>query len=76
MTEQQWQALCKLRLLSPGRQQGASTMALRAVLMEGKSSSDAAREYGLTRQAVCNALGKTRECIENARIVATIQEGV
>lgn len=70
-TEEQWAALCKLRLLSsPGRQRTSSTMALREILMDGIAPIEAAKRHGVTRQAVQETLGKTRECVATSRVLA------
>lgn len=70
-TEDQWQALCKLRLIaSPARQRTASTEALRMVLVEGATKADAAKAHGVTRQAVSLAVCKSRKCMDMAKILA------
>lgn len=74
-TEQQWSALCKLRLIhSPARQRTATTQALRMILVDGASRQEAAKEHGLTRQAVSLTINKSRECIELARKLADAPE--
>lgn len=61
-TEEQWVALCKLRLLSsPGRQRTPSTMALRMVLVDGVPPTEAAKAHGLTHQAVYYTLSRSRD---------------
>ena len=71
-TEKHWDALCKLRSLdSPIRQASASTRALRMVLMDGMAVLDAAKAVGITRQALEQSLEKSRETVEQAKILAS-----
>ena len=70
-TEQQWQAMCSLRMLgTKGRQSTASTKALKSMLVDGLGEQEAADLHGCTRQAVNLTLNKTRATIEMARIAA------
>lgn len=70
-TEKHWNAMCKLRSLdSPGRQASASTRALRMVLVDGMGVLDAAKAVGITRQALEQSLKKSRETVEQAKILA------
>ena len=70
-TEKHWDALCKLRSLdSPIRQASASTRALRMVLMDGMAVLDAAKAVGITRQALEQSLEKSRETVEQAKILS------
>lgn len=74
-TEEQWEALCKLRLIhSPARQKTPSTQALRMVLVDGATKQEAAKANGVTRQAVSLTVCKTRECIELAKVLAGAPE--
>lgn len=74
-TDEQWNALCKLRLLhTPPRQRSASTLALKDVLLHGVEPSRAAETHGITRQAVSITLRKTREYQELARTLAEAPE--
>lgn len=70
-TEKHWDALCKLRSLdSPIRQASASTRALRMVLMDGIGVLESAKAVGITRQALEQSLKKSRETVEQAKILA------
>src|SRR5690554_1716964 len=69
-TQKQWDAMCHLRGLStPGRQATATTRALKMVLMEGKAVIEAAKAVGITRQALESSLDRTREAVEQARML-------
>src|SRR5690606_7051982 len=69
--EEHWQALCKLRSLdSPIRQASASTQALRMVLMDGMGVLEAAEAAGITRQALEQTMERSRETVEQAKILA------
>src|SRR5690554_3049047 len=69
-TQTQWAAMCHLRGLStPGRQATATTRALKSVLMEGKAVIEAAKAVGITRQALESSLDRTREAVEQARLL-------
>lgn len=70
-TEEQWQALCKLRLIAgPLRQATPTTQALRAVLVDGVPPLEAAERHGVTHQCVYNAMSRSREVVEVAKVVA------
>lgn len=70
-TEARWSALCKLRSLdSPTRQASASTRALRMVLMDGMGVLEAAEAAGITRQALEQTMERSRETVEQAKILA------
>lgn len=70
--EEHWQALCKLRSLdSPTRQASASTRALRMVLMGGMGVLEAAEAVGITRQALEQTIERSRETVEQAKILAS-----
>lgn len=70
-TEEQWNALCVLRHIDGAKRQGSpSTQALRAVLVDGVSPTDAARAHGLTRQAVYCTLNRSRDVQALARALA------
>ena len=45
-------------------------MALREILMDGVAPTEAAKRHGVTRQAVQETLGKTRECVATSRVLA------
>lgn len=69
-TQKQWDAMCHLRGIStPGRQATATTRALKMVLMEGKAVIEAAKSVGITRQALESSLDRTRETVEQARLL-------
>lgn len=69
--EEHWDAMCKLRSLdSPTRQASASTLALRMVLMDGMGVLEAADAAGITRQALEQTLERSRETVEQAKILA------
>lgn len=70
LNEKQFKALCQLRLISGKRQDSPSTQALREVLVEGMEPLKAAENHGLTHQAVYLTLSRSRECIENAKILS------
>lgn len=71
-TEEHWRALCKLRSLdSPIRQASASTHALRMVLMRGVGVPKAAEAAGITRQALEQTIKRSRETVEQAKILAS-----
>lgn len=70
-SEEQWNALCKLRLISsPGRQRTPSTKALRMVLVDGVQPTEAAKAHGLTHQAVYYTLNRSRDVQALARTLA------
>ena len=70
--EEHWRALCRLRSLdSPIRQASASTQALRMVLMDGMGVLEAAEAAGITRQALEQTLERSRETVEQAKILAS-----
>ena len=70
-TEEHWQALCKLRSLdSPIRQASASTHALRMVLMRGVDVPKAAEATGITRQALEQTIKRSRETVEQVKVLA------
>src|SRR5690554_6978669 len=70
-TEEHWRALCKLRSLdSPIRQASASTQALRMVLMRGVGVLKAAEATGITRQALEQTIKRSRETVEQAKVLA------
>lgn len=70
-TEKHWDAMCKLRSLdSPTRQASASTRALRMVLMGGMGVLEAAEASGITRQALEQTIERSRETVEQAKILA------
>lgn len=70
--EEHWQALCKLRSLdSPIRQASASTRALRMVLMDGMGVLEAAEAAGITRQALEQTIKRSRETVEQAKVLAS-----
>lgn len=71
-TEKHWDAMCKLRSLdSPTRQASASTRALRMVLMDGMGVLEAAEAAGITRQALEQTMERSRETVEQAKILAS-----
>lgn len=71
-TEKHWDAMCKLRSLdSPTRQASASTRALRMVLMDGMGVLEAADAAGITRQALEQTMGRSRDTLVQARILAS-----
>lgn len=71
-TEKHWNAMCKLRSIdTPGRQASASTRALRMVLMDGMGVLEAAEASGITRQALEQTIERSRETVEQAKILAS-----
>ena len=71
-TEKHWDAMCKLRSLdSPTRQASASTRALRMVLMDGMGVLEAAEVAGITRQALEQTIKRSRETVEQAKVLAS-----
>lgn len=71
-TEKHWNAMCKLRSIdTPGRQASASTRALRMVLMDGMGVLEAADAAGITRQALEQTIERSRETVEQAKILAS-----
>ena len=70
-TEDQWLALCKLRRIAgPLRQSTPTNQALREVLVDGVPPLEAAERHGLTHQCVYNAMSRSRDIVEVARVVA------
>lgn len=71
-TEKHWSALCKLRSLdSPIRQASASTRALRMVLVDGMGVLESAESVGITRQALEQTIERSRDTVEQAKILAS-----
>ncbi len=74
INEAQWDALCKLRLLSSeGRQKTPSTQALREVLVDGVAVQQSAKNHGIHRQAVYITLRKSREAQATAKVLAEVE---
>lgn len=63
MTADQFAALAQLMAMRHGPSQDAA----RLVLVDGLSSSDAARQCGITPQGVSNAVVRARQVLELAR---------
>jgi DNA-directed RNA polymerase specialized sigma24 family protein len=53
----------------------ASSQAARLVLVDGVSRETAASTFGVTLQAVSNAIGRIRRALDLARIAAGVADG-
>ena len=67
LTQNQFEALCRVRAVRPDSR---GTAALRLVLVDGKSSTEAAREAGISRSAVTLTVRTSLAVIRDAKILA------
>lgn len=74
LSEKQFKALCDLRLITGKRLESASTKAMRDVLVDDVEPLVAAERHNLTHQAVYLTLGRSREYIQKARILAGVEQ--